>query len=76
MDQKGEECGKHRARQAYRQVQGLLLCVLGYLPFHHWTDPLSPDKESAREVGARISLRCLWDPRSSQVETRMPLKQM
>ena len=27
-------------------------------------------------VGARISLRCLGDPRSSQVETRMPLKQM
>lgn len=76
MDQKGGECGKHRARQAYRQVQGLLPRVLGYLPFHHWTDPLSPDKESAKEVGARMSLQCLWDPRSSQVETRMPLKQM
>ena len=48
-----EECGKHGARQACRQVQALLPCVWEYLPFHHGTDPLSPDKELARGGGGK-----------------------
>lgn len=50
-------------------------CVLGVPALPPRTAPLSPDRGLASRGGASLSSCCLWDPQSSQVERRTPLKQ-